>query len=41
MESRFYPGVEVDAALLQKEVRTLFDDDEAYQVQTKSVRTSF
>ena len=40
MESRFYPGVEVDAARLQAELRTLFDKDEAFQVQTMQVSSS-
>src|SRR5689334_24678100 len=40
MESRFYPGVEVDAARLQKELHTLFDDDEAFQVQTMQVSST-
>ncbi|PYS80700.1 MAG: hypothetical protein DMF67_19530 [Acidobacteria bacterium] len=40
MESRFYPGVEVDAARLQAELRTLFDKDEAFQVQTMQVSST-
>src|ERR671938_2178182 len=40
MESRFYPGVEADAARLQAELRTLFDNDEAFQVQTMQVSST-
>src|SRR5215212_5359167 len=37
MESRFYPGVEADSAKLQRELRALFDSDQAYEVQTMQV----
>ena len=37
MESRFYPGVEADAAQLVRELRTLFDNDTAFEVQTMQV----
>jgi len=40
MESRFYPGVEADAAQLQKELRTLFDGDAAFEVQTMQVSST-
>jgi hypothetical protein len=40
MESRFYPGVEADAARLQKELRALFDDDKAFEVQTMQVSST-
>ncbi len=40
MESRFYPGVEADAARLQNELRALFDADEAFEVQTMQVSSS-
>jgi hypothetical protein len=36
MESRFYPGVEVDAAQLTSELKRLFDEGE-YEVQTMQV----
>ena len=37
MESRFYPGVQADTAQLMKEMRTLFDADTAFEVQTMQV----
>jgi hypothetical protein len=40
MESRFYPGVEADAASLQKELRALFDADQAYEVQAMQVSST-
>src|SRR2546423_15583972 len=40
MESRFYPGVEADAARLQKELRTLFDGDDAFEVQAMQVSST-
>jgi Double zinc ribbon len=40
MESRFYPGVEVDAARLQADLRKLFDKKEAFQVQTMQVSST-
>lgn len=40
MESRFYPGVEVDAAPLQKELRALFDKDKAFEVQTMQIAST-
>ena len=35
MDNRYYPGVEVDAPRLMRELRDLFDED--YQVQTMQV----
>src|SRR5437762_13889011 len=40
MESRFYPGVEADAAQLRKELRTLFDGEGAFEVQTMQVSST-
>src|SRR5919112_3763321 len=40
MESRFYPGVEADAARLQAELRKLFETDEAFEVQTMQVAST-
>ena len=40
MESRFYPGVEADAAKLQRELRALFDADQAYEIQTMQVSST-
>lgn len=40
MESRFYPGVQADMAPLQRELRALFDANEAYEVQTMQVSTT-
>jgi hypothetical protein len=40
MESRFYPGVEVDAARLQTDLRKLFDKKEAFQIQTMQVSST-
>ena len=37
MESRFYPGVQADTAQLMRELRTLFDADTAFEVQTMHV----
>ncbi|MBV9925458.1 MAG: zinc ribbon domain-containing protein [Acidobacteria bacterium] len=37
MESRFYPGVQADATQLTRELRTLFDNDSAFEVQTMQV----
>ncbi|HWS87438.1 MAG TPA: zinc ribbon domain-containing protein [Pyrinomonadaceae bacterium] len=37
MESRFYPGVQADAAQLTRELRVLFDSDTAFEVQTMQV----
>jgi hypothetical protein len=37
MESRFYPGVQADTAQLMKELRTLFDADTAFEIQTMQV----
>ena len=37
MESRFYPGVQADAAQLMRELRVLFDSDTAFEVQTMQV----
>ncbi len=40
MESRFYPGVQADAPQLIKELRALFDNDTAFEVQTMQVSTT-
>jgi hypothetical protein len=40
MESRFYPGVEADTAQLVRELRTLFDNDSAFEVQTMQVASA-
>jgi Double zinc ribbon len=40
MESRFYPGVEADTAQLTRELRTLFDKDTAFEVQTMQVAST-
>ena len=40
MESRFYPGVQADTAQLMKELRTLFDADTAFEVQTMQVSST-
>ncbi len=40
MESRFYPGVEADAARLQAELRGLFDGEGAFEVQTMQVSST-
>ena len=40
MESRFYPGVEADAQRMQRELRALFDADQAYEIQTMQVSTT-
>src|ERR687889_608058 len=40
MESRFYPGVQADTAPLQRELRALFDADEAYEVQTMQISST-
>jgi hypothetical protein len=40
MESRFYPGVEADTVQLMKELRTLFDGDTAFEVQTMQVSST-
>src|ERR671926_1158413 len=37
MDSRFYPGVEADLPQLLVELRTLFDNDTAFEVQTMQV----
>lgn len=38
MDSRYYPGVEVDSSRLVPELRNLFDDD--YEVQTMQVAST-
>ena len=38
MDSRYYPGVEVDISRMVAELRTLFDDD--YEVQTMHVSST-
>ena len=40
MDSRYYPGVEVDAAELLRELRPLFDADAAFEVQTMQVHST-
>jgi hypothetical protein len=40
MESRFYPGVQADPAQLTRELRALFDNDTAFEVQTMQVSTT-
>jgi hypothetical protein len=40
MESRFYPGVQADAAQLARELRALFDNDAAFEVQTMQVSST-
>jgi len=40
MDNRFYPGVEVDAPQLLRELRQLFDGDEAFEVQTMQVASA-
>ena len=40
MDSRFYPGVEADTVQLVRELRQLFDADEAYEVQTMQVHST-
>lgn len=40
MDSRFYPGVEADAPRLLAELRTLFDSDQAFEVQTMQVSST-
>ena len=40
MESRFYPGVEAETARLQGELRRLFEDDPAYEVQAMQVAST-
>jgi Double zinc ribbon len=38
MDSRYYPGVEVDSQILLAELRTIFDED--YEVQTMQVAST-
>jgi hypothetical protein len=40
MESRFYPGVEANVASLQKELRKLFENDPAFEVQVMQVAST-
>jgi hypothetical protein len=40
MESRFYPGVQADTTQIMKELRTLFDADTAFEVQTMQVSST-
>ena len=40
MDSRFYPGVAADVVKLQAELRTLFDSDPAFEVQTMQVSST-
>jgi hypothetical protein len=37
MESRFYPGVQADTGQLTRELRALFDNDSAFEIQTMQV----
>jgi Double zinc ribbon len=40
MDSRFYPGVEADVQRLLAELRTLFDSDPAFELQTMQVSST-
>lgn len=40
MDSRYYPGVEADTVQLLRELRQLFDSDEAFEVQTMQVHAT-
>lgn len=40
MQSRFYPGVQSDSAQLMRELRSLFDADTAFEVQTMQVSST-
>jgi hypothetical protein len=40
MDSRYYPGVEADSAQLLRELRQLFDSDDAFEVQTMQVHST-
>jgi hypothetical protein len=40
MDSRFYPGVEADMPQLLTELRTLFDNDTAFEIQTMQVSST-
>lgn len=40
MDNRFYPGVEADVPQLMRELRQLFDADEAYDVQIVQIASS-
>ena len=40
MDNRFYPGVEVDAPQLLRELGRLFDGDDAFEVQTMQVASA-
>ncbi len=40
MESRFYPGVQADATQIMAELRTLFDADTAFEIQTMQVSST-
>jgi hypothetical protein len=40
MESRFYPGVQADTVKLMAELRTLFDADTAFEIQTMQVSST-
>ncbi|HYE16429.1 MAG TPA: zinc ribbon domain-containing protein [Pyrinomonadaceae bacterium] len=40
MDSRFYPGVEADVTQLMAELRRLFDEDTAFEVQTMQVSST-
>ena len=40
MDSRYYPGVEADVQQLFKEMRSLFESDPAFEVQTMQVSST-
>jgi hypothetical protein len=40
MDSRYYPGVEVDAPQLLTELRVLFDGDEGFEVQAMQISST-
>ncbi|HLM56313.1 MAG TPA: zinc ribbon domain-containing protein [Pyrinomonadaceae bacterium] len=40
MDSRYYPGVEADTQQLMKELRSLFDTDPGFEVQTMQVSST-
>lgn len=40
MDSRYYPGVEADVAQLVRELRALFAEDEAFEVQAAQVSST-
>ncbi|MDQ3254655.1 MAG: hypothetical protein M3R15_12230, partial [Acidobacteriota bacterium] len=40
MDNRYYPGVEADVMQLMAELRQLFDNDSAYELQTMQVAST-